>query len=85
MGWASGSGLFGIIIDELQDVIEDKQTRKKVYKSLMEAFIQYDWDTYDECVGQDPAYDELYREWCIERGYWDEYSEENFNNLKYED
>lgn len=85
MGWASGSGLFGIIIEELQEVIDSKETRKKVYKSLYQAFKQYDWDTEDECVGIDPAFDEMYREICIDKGYWDEYQEEWFATLKYED
>ncbi len=57
MGWASGSLLFTDIINILQPEILDKGKRKEVYKKLIEAFQEEDWDTENECLGKDTAYD----------------------------
>ncbi len=73
MGWASGSRLFGRIIKELKVVIEDKDQRKKIYRTLMSEFQESDWDTEDECLGLDDAYDEMYSEWYKEY-YGEEYA-----------
>ncbi len=62
MGWASGSRLFGAVIEAIQPEITDEEKRKALYRKLIDAFRDEDWDTLDECVGEDPAYDAVYAE-----------------------
>lgn len=70
MGWASGSSLMSEIISAIQPHMPDEGARKEVYKVLINAFEDQDWDTQDECEGEDPAYDaaleELHPEWYEE-------------------
>lgn len=67
MGWASGSRLFSEVIDVVQKHVLDEEERVNIYKGLIDAFEDADWDTQDECVGEDPAYDaalkELHPDW----------------------
>ena len=67
MGWASGTYVMGDIIDGLFEDIKDGEVRKQVYKSIIRALETADWDTQDECMGQDSAFDEalaeLHPEW----------------------
>jgi hypothetical protein len=58
MGWCSGSRLFGEVIDTVQSHVADKTARVDIYVDLIQAFEEADWDTQNECIGQDPAYDE---------------------------
>lgn len=58
MGWASGSSLFSLVIKSAKKAIPDKRKRVKFYLEMVNAFEQFDWDTQDECIGEDPAYDE---------------------------
>lgn len=58
MGWASGSGLFDQIISALNDTNLNHKERKEVYKAIIPAFEDFDWDTQDECMGADEAFDE---------------------------
>ena len=62
MGWASGSTLFSQIIEGVKPVVSDKEMRKAIYRPIIEAFEDADWDTLDECEGEDEAYDEVVRE-----------------------
>jgi hypothetical protein len=62
MGWGSGSILFSDIIRAVSRAVPDKETRKRIYRPIIDAFEQDDWDTQDECLGKDIAYDELYEE-----------------------
>jgi hypothetical protein len=57
MGWSSGSRLFGDIIDAVRPVVKDEAAREELYTKLIPAFEDQDWDTQDECLGMDPAYD----------------------------
>lgn len=67
MGWASGSRLFSEVIDVIKKAVPDEDERIDIYMGLIDAFEDADWDTQDECMGQDPAYDaalkELHPEW----------------------
>ena len=77
MGWASGSSLFDAIIEAVMDEVPDKEKRKRIYKPIFDEFQAHDWDTEDECVGLDPAYDEMYNEYLKERGWYDETEDED--------
>lgn len=63
MGWASGSSVAGPIIETVSKEIKDAETRKKVYRPLYEALTGADWDTVDECLGIDTAFDEVVKEY----------------------
>jgi hypothetical protein len=67
MGWASGSSLFSEVIASIQPEIPDDEKRKTIYTKLIAAFEDSDWDTQNECLGEDPAYDaalkELHPDW----------------------
>lgn len=54
MGWASGSELFGVIIDQAIKFVPRDQ-RREFYKPIYEAFRDRDWDTVDECL-DDPEF-----------------------------
>ena len=59
MGWASGSQVMSDIIDGVKKQFPDNfETRKKLYILIIEALEMSDWDTQDECMEQDKAYDE---------------------------
>lgn len=58
MGWSSGSSLFNSVIKVIKPNIADKKKRVEIYKELIVAFVDSDWDTLDECLGADDAYDE---------------------------
>jgi len=60
MGWSSGSELFGGIIEALKPTIPDAAMRQTVYEKLIPLFEDQDWDTQDECLGTDPAFDKAY-------------------------
>lgn len=62
MGWARGSDLFDEVIDVIQPAVKKVEKRKKMYRKLISAFEEADWDTMDECLGRDPAYDAVYEE-----------------------
>jgi hypothetical protein len=67
MGWASGSRVMSEIIAAIQPHLPDENARKEVYKILIKVFEDDDWDTQDECEGEDPAFDaamqELHPDW----------------------
>jgi hypothetical protein len=62
MGWASGSTLMAKVISAIQPKMPDAEARKSVYGILIDAFEDMDWDTQNECLDQDPAFDEALRE-----------------------
>lgn len=67
MGWAGGSRLFDEVIQAAKLRVEDYEARVAFYEEVIEAFEDEDWDTQDECLGEDPAFDEalynLHPEW----------------------
>lgn len=62
MGWSSGSSLFSDIIIALNEKDLEEDVRKKVYESLIPSFEEMDCDTLEECMGEDDAFDEAYKE-----------------------
>ena len=57
MGWSSGSTLMTATIFALAKHVRGMKAREKVYSDLIIAFEDHDWDTHDECVGHDLAFD----------------------------
>lgn len=68
MGWNQGSEIFDIIIKICVEHIPDKETRKKIYEPIFNSFCEQDWDTENECLGQDDAYDEVCHDWLEAHG-----------------
>ncbi|XKM40365.1 hypothetical protein A4U53_031030 [Rhizobium ruizarguesonis] len=50
------------VIAGVKPVVADKDSRKAIYRPIIGALEDSDWDTQDECVGEDEAYDEIYFE-----------------------
>lgn len=61
MGWASGTELMCDVISAVQDCVP-VGSRKVLYGRLIDAFEKADWDTQDECLGQDPEFDAALKE-----------------------
>ncbi len=57
MGWASGSQLMNRIITSVKSSGLFEEQRQRVYRDLIVAFQDEDWDTELECLGKDPAFD----------------------------
>ena len=62
MGWASGTSVFNGVIIAVQANVQDLEARKAIYRIAIEAFQDADWDTLDECLGKDEAYDAVFQE-----------------------
>lgn len=62
MGWASGSGLFADIAEVIADTVADEDDRRIIYEAIIEAFMDRDCDTLDECTGIDHVLDEALSE-----------------------
>jgi len=62
MGWASASSIVQVIIEAVQKHVPDETARREIYKPIIEEFEAGDWDTQDECEGQDPAFDAALRD-----------------------
>lgn len=70
MGWSSGSEIMNAVIEAVRDEVKNKEKRKLIYKPVLEILENSDWDTQDESIGLDAAFDELmidqYGEWAEE-------------------
>ena len=62
MGWASGSEVAQTIIETVQAEVEDPKARQRIYAGVIRALENHDWDTQDECLGEDAAFDAAMRE-----------------------
>lgn len=60
MGWSSGSALMSEVIASMQEANIHEFQRVMAYKGIIDAFRDADCDTLDECVGEDPAFDEAF-------------------------
>jgi hypothetical protein len=60
MGWASGTCIMeGVIAGALDGMPNDIESRKRFYRQVIPVFEGYDWDTQDECLEMDQAFDEV--------------------------
>jgi hypothetical protein len=63
MGWASGSDVMDYIIYHVQRVLpHDPEIRCAIYIIVIKALDAHDWDTHDDCWGQDDEFDEALKE-----------------------
>lgn len=70
MGWAGGRDVMDSIIDVVLREIQDRGLQQRLFKGIIEALEDADWDTQDECLDRsiafDEALDELHPEWDID-------------------
>ncbi len=59
MGWSGGTELMLPIIEALKTIEPSASLRRRFYKPVILAFQDHDWDTESECIGEDPAFDEV--------------------------
>jgi len=64
MGWASGSDVMSGVISAVKTRVPDKEARVAIYRDIVNVLRDRDWDTMDECLGEDDAYDDIYNEMC---------------------
>ncbi len=67
MGWAGGSDVMSGIIAAIKPRVLEEKQRQEIYREIITMMEDRDWDTQDECLGEDPAYDvvmkELHPQW----------------------
>jgi len=61
MGWTGGTGIMQAAIAGADDAGLDALERAALYKRLLDALEDLDWDTQDECMGEDPVFDAVLR------------------------
>lgn len=57
MGWASGSEIMDEVIHAVNKVDLSEADRVKIFLEVIDALEDRDWDTQDDCLGSDPAFD----------------------------
>ena len=61
MGWGSGSLVMADIMAGLREEVPQDDLRERIYQVVIRALEASDWDTQDECMGSDPAFDRALR------------------------
>lgn len=62
MGWASAALIMSEVIGAVQPHVTDQKAREAIYRPIIHALEDGDWDTQLDCMGADPAFDDLMRE-----------------------
>jgi len=78
MGWSSGSYLFSEIVQIVRDSIQDYEDRVEFYRRLISLFEDRDCDTLHECLGDDEAFDTVWKE--LYPDYDSDYGDESETN-----
>ncbi len=58
------------MIKAIKPNVQDKTVRKEIYRPIIIALENADWDTQDECLDEDEAYDELIKD--MHPGWFDD-------------
>lgn len=74
MGWSSGSEIMNRVIAAVKPHVTDFETRKSIYTPIIEALEDGDWDTQDESVGEDDAFDSALKD--LHPSWYDEESDD---------
>lgn len=69
MGWAGASRIMIDVIEAVKPHVSDKDVRKIIYLPIIQSLEEGDWDTQDEPLGHDDAYDEAINE--LHPGWFD--------------
>ncbi|MFP5446681.1 MAG: hypothetical protein ACLGIY_24435 [Betaproteobacteria bacterium] len=68
MGWSSASSIMDAVIESVSANVSDEAARQAIYEPIIEVLLDGDWDTEDECLGQDAAFDAALREVYEQQG-----------------
>ena len=71
MGWSNGSDIVDRVARVVCAVVETSETRSEIFAELVQAVLDCDCDTLDECRGIDPELDNVIDE------YWGTEEEED--------
>lgn len=70
VGWSSGSELYDGVIEAALLAIPDLDKRVTFHMNVIDSFENEDWDTQEECLGRDEAFDialrKLHPDWEID-------------------
>lgn len=59
MGWSSGTDLVERVAVAVKNHVAEASVRKKLYKALVDAATDMDWDCLNEVEGIDPILDQI--------------------------
>jgi hypothetical protein len=59
MGWAAGSDVAREVVKAIVEADLPVQKRRPIYRALIRALEECDWDTQPEARGLDPVFDDL--------------------------
>ncbi len=59
MGWSSGTDIVREVAEAINEHVSDVKTKRKLYKALVSACEDQDWDGQDEVAGIDPILDRV--------------------------
>lgn len=62
MGWSTGNYMMSEIIETVEDLVSNYNTRKELYKKLIEIFEDRDADDLYECTDESAAFKEAYQD-----------------------
>jgi len=62
MGWADGSRVMNEIIDAVKANVPDPEVRKRIYRPIYGVLRDQDWDTVDESLFIDRAFNAVVAE-----------------------
>lgn len=60
MGWNTGSELMSGVIETVEELVPNYDTRVELYKRFIELFEDQDCDVLDECLEESTAFEEAY-------------------------
>jgi hypothetical protein len=73
MGWGGGTDVASDAITSFKEHNVPDSLRRELYIDLIQSLRSLDWNSCDECLGQDPVFDEamevVWRRWCEKQGY----------------
>ena len=70
MGWSGGTHIADVMTHSIEGQVPLQHTRVKIYKDLIVALENADWDNLSECIGISDAFDEALKE--HDPGWFDE-------------
>ena len=62
MGWGGGTHIADAMVHSIEDKVPLKHIRVAIYKDLIAALENLDWDRQTECIGISDSFDEALKE-----------------------
>lgn len=62
MGWNGGSDIMRAVIEVVKKEVPNAGKRMRIYRKILSAMEDEDWDTQGECEGLDIVFDEILEE-----------------------